>query len=234
LSLRRRWLRWANDRLDVVRDYAPLIPNALENRLIDNWTPLLTIAELMGGVWPDKARAAALELSGGRASDEDSDDTRLLSDIQTIFTTTCADKDFLSSDEIIAGLKTLQDRGWADLNRGRGLTPIQLATRLRGFGSDGRKLTTVKTRLGPKATGQRWHRKDFTDAWARYTPVKPEQAEQPNDSGPQRKNSDPEQAPIVPGSEPAISPMNTGPVPAVPGSGPNSDPYAGDADVIAL
>ena len=47
------------------------MPAGLDDRAADCWRPLLAIAELVGGDWPERARAAALALSGGEAKQDD-------------------------------------------------------------------------------------------------------------------------------------------------------------------
>jgi hypothetical protein len=50
------------DRLAVAR---PRLPEELSDRQQDVWEPLLAIADLAGGSWPERARAAAVALSTG-------------------------------------------------------------------------------------------------------------------------------------------------------------------------
>src|SRR5262249_54524308 len=150
---------------------------------------------------------------------------QLLADVKAVFDGQA--EDYLSSEEIIAGLKALSERPWADWNKARGISPAQLAGRLRDFGN-GQPLRTRKTRLATK-TGQRWHRVDFTDAWTRYLTSdaspdltsSPEQAEQSNVSGLQAAISNSEHHRSVPGSENADLSMFTDSVPGVPGSRPD-------------
>src|SRR5262245_27913187 len=42
----------------------PQMPETLNDRAADNWRPLLAIADLAGGEWPQLARQACLTLSG--------------------------------------------------------------------------------------------------------------------------------------------------------------------------
>jgi putative DNA primase/helicase len=63
-ALRRRALRWAADNFDKLADPDPQIPDALNDRAADNWRPLLAIADLAGGKWPEQGREAAHTLSG--------------------------------------------------------------------------------------------------------------------------------------------------------------------------
>ena len=54
--------RWAADNKERLVDADPLIPEALNDRAMDNWRPLLAIADAVGGTWPERARNAALLL----------------------------------------------------------------------------------------------------------------------------------------------------------------------------
>ena len=50
---------WADANLDLLREARPEIPDALDDRAADGWEPLLAIADLAGGIWPERARWAA-------------------------------------------------------------------------------------------------------------------------------------------------------------------------------
>jgi hypothetical protein len=64
------------------------MPEALSaagDRAPDAWDPLVAIADVAGGAWPERARNAALALAGVGAAPVDGDiDTALLSDIKHI------------------------------------------------------------------------------------------------------------------------------------------------------
>jgi hypothetical protein len=47
------------------------IPASLNDRDADNWRPLLAVAKLAGGPWPDRAARAAVKLCGGAADSDD-------------------------------------------------------------------------------------------------------------------------------------------------------------------
>jgi putative DNA primase/helicase len=59
----RRCARFAADHAEAIRAARPSMPEGLHDRAQDNWEPLLAIADLAGGPWPEQARAAALALS---------------------------------------------------------------------------------------------------------------------------------------------------------------------------
>jgi putative DNA primase/helicase len=72
LPLRRRLLRWADDTSEHVPAIEPTFPPGLRDRAQDNWSPLFAIAQLAGTAWVERANRAALLLSGGEESNEDS------------------------------------------------------------------------------------------------------------------------------------------------------------------
>src|SRR5262249_21949250 len=62
----------------------PAMP--LEDRAADTWEPLIAIADLAGGNWPDLARNAALALTAShQAAAVQSERIRLLTDCRTAF-----------------------------------------------------------------------------------------------------------------------------------------------------
>lgn len=220
--LRRQWRRWALDHLDALRCHEPEMPAGLpENRASDNWRPLISIADLAGGDWPARARQAALALSGVRMTEDEPVNVALLSDVQAVFVE--LGESYLSSDDIISTLRAMQDRPWADWNKGRGISPSQLASRLRDFGDGPLRLTTRNTRTGPgpKDVAKRWHRSDFSDAWARYVPSEPLHPLHANESGHEPVISEPLQRADVAACENAIPPTNLDCVAGVASSQPD-------------
>jgi hypothetical protein len=64
-DLGRKLARWTADNLDVLRQADPKVPEALNDRAADAWSPLFAIADMAGG-WSERPRRAAVELSGRR------------------------------------------------------------------------------------------------------------------------------------------------------------------------
>ena len=73
---------WASQNLDELGTYVPEVPDYLSPREAELWEPLLSIADLVGGDWPELARQACEEMiaSGGQPP-EDQDKLRELDDI---------------------------------------------------------------------------------------------------------------------------------------------------------
>jgi putative DNA primase/helicase len=130
-DLRRQAARWSADHLDVLRDYRPAIPEGLNDREADNWEPLLAIADLAGGEWPEKAREAARVLSDAAEGTEEITVT-LLRDLAAIFAE-IADG-FMPTQDILDELNGLDERPWSTWRRGQPLNANTLAKLLKPFG----------------------------------------------------------------------------------------------------
>lgn len=153
---------WAVENVEALKDARPEIPALLSSRQSDFWEPLLAIADLFGGTWPDKARAASLCLHAPKA--EDSQGVQLLRDIRDIFIE--EGKDAMYSFQLVELLVLDETKIWYHLNGGRdSLDPAHLALLLKPFG-----VTAVRLRLYINDSKQaRGYKKEmFQDAWERY------------------------------------------------------------------
>ena len=95
-DLRRKLARWAQDNSDALESGDPEIPTELHDRARDNWRPLLSVADLVGGRWPSRAREAALHLSG-LVEEDSSLAVLLLSDLRDHFRDNFPDDRFSST-----------------------------------------------------------------------------------------------------------------------------------------
>ena len=170
-ALRSRIARWVADHRADLQQAESEVPEALHDRAQDNWRPLLAIADLAGGDWPQRARQSALALGAGSARDDDSARTLLLADIRDLFTE--QDARFLPSEEIVHALIGLEERPWADWGKGKPLTKNHLARLLRPFG------VRPNVQRDGAGTARGYAADDFEDAFARYLPLQPKQPKQP-------------------------------------------------------
>ena len=167
--LRSRLVRWAQDSRAEFAAARPALPGALQNRAGDNAEPLLAIADLAGGQWPEKARAAVLT-SARQVVDTMSLAEELLTGIRR------ARDHLLISDpraervpthELLAILCADEEARWATYNRGTPMTPRQLAQRLAPFG-----IAPHVRRIGSQPQrGYLWSQ--FAEVFARYLPPAP-------------------------------------------------------------
>ena len=151
--------RFADDYASQVRWARPTLPDALSDRAQDNWEPLLAIAECAGPEWVRRATAAALKLSGD-ASEAVSTGNELLADIRQAFESKQVEK--IRTADLIAALVDDDEQGWATYNRGKPITPRQLAKLLAGYG-----IRPKTVRFGPH-TPKGYERSQFADAFDRY------------------------------------------------------------------
>ena len=125
----RRIARWALDNRDKVQSAEPALPGALDDRASDNWRPLIALADVAGGKWPGRARAAAVALSGRR--NDDGIAVAVLAAIKDLFAAQHTNR--LGSKAIVAALTADPTARWRESNRGRPLSEAQLARLLRPF-----------------------------------------------------------------------------------------------------
>ena len=154
--------RWVVDHFVKLREADPETPTALNDRQADNWRPLLAIADLAGGDWPAKARAAARALS---AADEDADTigVQLLGDIKIVFGSTKAEA--IWTEDLLRHLHAMAERPWCEYGRQRKpISPRQLATLLKPFGVAVRQIWKREA----KANKNGYASDQFFSAWGRY------------------------------------------------------------------
>ena len=125
----RRIARWALDNRAKVQSAEPVLPGALDDRASDNWRPLVALADVAGGKWPSRARAAAVALSGRR--NDDGIAVAVLAAIKDLFAAQHTNR--LGSKAIVAALTADPTARWRESNRGRPLSEAQLARLLRPF-----------------------------------------------------------------------------------------------------
>jgi putative DNA primase/helicase len=166
-ELARKIKRWVAEHAATLCETDPEVPNGLHDRAADNWRPLLAIADAVGGEWPARARAAALELSGGASSDAESHRVRLLRDVRTIFQTNGWDR--VASQALCDELAGIEEAPWSEWRKGKPISPAQLARMLKPFG-----VGSGTIRLPNGDTPKGYHREAFEEAFFRYLPSDPE------------------------------------------------------------
>jgi hypothetical protein len=160
LELQRKCVRFVQDHAAAIAAAEPPIPAGLTNRAADIWEPLLALADLAGGHWPDLARQAAVNLTA--RAHEHSPIGALLLDILILFTHRNSDR--LFSRDLVASLNFRLDRPWAEARKGKPITELWLAQQLRRYGIRPRSI-----RIGD-ATGKGYLYEDFKEAFKRYIP----------------------------------------------------------------
>ncbi len=218
---------WANEvRADIAGAW-PDMPDGIVDRPADVWEPLLAVADVAGGHWPETARAACIELCKVAESREASLGVRLLADLRDVFSN-AGNPEVMSTESILDELHKLDEAPWADL-RGRPLDARGLARRIRLY-----EVTSTKVKVEARAL-QGYRREHLWDAWSRYLPAPTSIQAEPAEP-PERARSEPMSwVPHVgqvpePSSrtEPATEPLTceVPPVPEVPSLQDTSEPLA--------
>ncbi len=151
--------RFAEDYSEKVRQTRPVLPNELGDREQDNIEPLLQVAYVASGHWPDTATIAALKIFQVSQTSQ-SIANELLSDIQEIFETKNVNK--ISTADLILALNSDDEKSWQTYNRGKPLSPKQLSNKLRGYG-----ICSKTVRIGYE-TPRGYDLDQFIDVFERY------------------------------------------------------------------
>ena len=150
---------WSAGVIEELKDLHPDLPR-LSDRAADVWEPLLAIADLAGGNWPDRARDAAITLSGAQPADDDTLGVRLLADVRTVM----GARDRVWTAELLEGLAALEESPWGDWY-GKPLDARRLAKFLKPYGVRSREV-----RIGDR-NAKGYVAEDLADPWSRYVPT---------------------------------------------------------------
>jgi len=165
-ALRDRIAAWADSIRERIDGAFPDMPEGVNDRPADVWEPLLAVADIAGGTWPARARAACVELiNAAKANDKGSTGIRLLTDLRDVF----GGADRLPTATIIERLTEMDDAPWADLD-GRPMTTRTLGKMLGDYvTADNEPIKSRSIKFnGVGAKG--YYAADLMDAWTRYCP----------------------------------------------------------------
>ncbi len=152
---------WAKQAEGQLANYN--LPEPLErisDRLEEAWEPLLAIADLAGGEYPARARAAAIDLAGDGDESASASHTLLLA-IRDIFD----GEDKIPTRDLLAALNDDPELPFGAWGDGRGLTPHRLGQLLKPY-----RIHARAVRIG-SSTPRGFHREQFEPAWERYGPA---------------------------------------------------------------
>ena len=159
-ELKLRCAEFVQKHAEAIGRAEPSIPEKLNDRAADIWEPLLVIADLAGGEWPELARRAAEELSV--QEEEPNLKWQFFLELRELFLNSKLDR-MLSSDLVI-DFNHRRGRGkpWEELCRGKKINEWWIGWQLREFGIRSRLMTI----WGKTARG--YCREDIEEAWKRY------------------------------------------------------------------
>lgn len=163
-SVRRKLATWAANNSDAVPPYVE--PPQLDNRrTMDNWRPLFTAADLIGGEWPANCRTAFDAFIVSDDEDE-SIGVLLLGHIKDIFRWKKVDR--LYSAELVELLLAVEDGPWPEHRKGKGLNASGLAKLLKPY-----KVRSQTVRDGVD-TAKGYYLKSLKPVFERYCPEPPD------------------------------------------------------------
>lgn len=145
----------------------PDMPPEIVDRNADVWEPLIAIADIIGGDWPERARAAAVALVSAGQDAGPSLGILLLADIKAAFDSKYG-CEALPSKELVQVLNDMEESPWADI-KGKPLDERALARRLRAYSIKPETVYMRDRASNPKG----YKREQFHDAWERYLPSTP-------------------------------------------------------------
>ena len=149
----------ADKHVDELRGAEPDLPDELSDRQQDVWEPLLAIADLAAGDWPERAREAAVTLAGARDIDDTSSGVQLLAHIRDLFV-----EERIACSSLVTTLNADEHLPYSAWNDGKGITTRELGKKLQPY-----KIKAKTVRVG-NFRGKGYEREQFEDAWTRYLP----------------------------------------------------------------
>lgn len=151
---------WCVGIISTLRDARPQLPEELTDRQQDGAEPLLAIADLAGGEWPQATRRALIQLCSEAQAADSSIGVQLLNDIRLVFES--KDVGRLPSAELATALGEIETSPWGEWSQGKPLTPGKLARLLKPF-----EVSPDCIRVGDK-TPRGYTVDQFREAFRRY------------------------------------------------------------------
>ncbi|WP_207931131.1 DUF3631 domain-containing protein [Streptomyces sp. 8K308] len=169
-ALRDRLAAWAEQVRERVEGAWPEMPEGVTDRPADVWEPLLAVADAAGGDWPERARAACVELIlAAKQDDTASIGIRLLTDLRDhVF----QGADRLPTVVILDRLLALDDAPWDDIE-GKPMTSRMLSRMLREYVTADNKPIAARNIKSGGSVLKGYYASDLNDAWTRYCPPPP-------------------------------------------------------------
>lgn len=155
---------------DQIENAWPEMPEGVSDRPADVWEPLLAVADAAGSHWPERARAACLELvHAAQDDDEASLGIRVLTDLRD---KVLCGADRMPTAVILECLLHLDDAPWGDLDD-KPISPQTLAKLLGQYVTPANKPIKPRGIRAASGTPKGYYAEDLSDAWSRYCPPPP-------------------------------------------------------------
>ena len=178
--LRDRLAAWGESAADHLAENWPELPDGITDRNADVWEPIVALADLAGGEWPELARKAAVEMVKAGQEREPSLGIRLLADLRTSSARTSR---WAMRNQRHPAPARASTRRRGPISKGKPLNERGLARRLRKYEVKPKQFRLRATR--PEAI----IRADLQDAWDRYLPPSPATSGTSGTSGTSTENT---------------------------------------------
>jgi hypothetical protein len=149
------------------------MPTGVEDRNADVWEALLTVADVAGGQWPNRARVSAVTDVTDIRGRTLSLGIILLRDLRTVFEQAKTDR--LSTVAILDELTVMDESPWGDL-RGKPLDARGLSRRLSKYD------VKPKVLRQDQEVFKGYELQQLHDAWSRYLDPEPTRPLEPSES----------------------------------------------------
>jgi hypothetical protein len=168
-TLQQSLKQWGRENFDRVVQMsssyeASQFPSEFSFRQQDCAEPLLQVAEIIGGQWPARARHALANAFALNAFDDFYSSRQLLCDLRDAFAAR-SNPEWISTAELLEFLHTMDDRTWDDWNKGKPMSPKDLAALLQPFG-----IRPHNHRTGPKTVPKGYKLEHLEPNWTRHLP----------------------------------------------------------------
>ncbi len=162
-ELRARLEAWTSARIPQLRAARPALPRELGDRAADGAEPLLALADVAGGPWPERARRSIVALAGEKADEDESDGVQLLGDIRRVLDFLVRTDGTIRTEKLLEELRALPESRWKRFGpRREEVDALDLARLLRPYG-----IRPARIREGTE-TVRGYHVPAFADAFERY------------------------------------------------------------------
>jgi len=171
-EIRARLEAWTSPNLARLRAARPSLPRELGDRAADGAEPLLALADLAGGSWPERARRSVVALAGEKADEDESDGVQLLGDIRRVIALLVRTDGTIRTEKLLDELRSLPESRWKRFGpRREELEAVDLARLVRPYG-----IRPKQIRDGASVV-RGYDVTTFTDAFERYLSDAPQSEE---------------------------------------------------------
>ncbi len=151
---------WSNNARPSLQDVWPELPEGIEDRDADVWEPIIAVSDVAGGLWPKRAREAALFFVEQARDRPATLGIKLLTDIKFVL----GDRDRISTQQLLEDLHAIETSPWNHI-KGEPIDSRFLSQTLAKYAISPRK---IRINAG---TLQGYLRSDLADAFGRYVPA---------------------------------------------------------------